>query len=164
MKLGPASNAALKRVEKADTEYREAVLRLEAELRTQLQEKLKGLEWERARAVRDADSTMKREEGRSNIAAISRAIHSKDHATAKAILAMTEDVKEMISTLHPDDSLISVDEGENPLYHFSMENGETYNFRIVRGEYVGVNPTQADELDDVNAIARIAEWEVRRKA
>lgn len=164
MKLGPASLAALSRVERADTAYREAKVKLEGELRKQLEEKLKGLEWERARAVRDADTTMKRENGRSNVAAISRAIHSQDHATAKSILAMTEDVKELISKEHPDDFKISLDEGENPQYHFIMENGETYSFRIIRGEYVGVNPTQADELDNENAIARIAEWEARRKA
>lgn len=163
MKLGPASIAALARLEQKDQEFRQAKVKLEAELRVQLKERLKGLEWERALAVRDADNTIVREIGRSNVAAISRALHSQDHATAKGILALTEEVKHTVASNHPDEKLISLDDGENPQYHFTMANGETHSFRIVRGEYVGVSPTVADQLDDENAISRIAEWEERRK-
>lgn len=162
MRLGPASLAALARAEKADNEYREAKARVEVELRAQLEEKLKGLEWERAKAVRDADTIIVQETGRSNIAALNRAIHTTDHATVKAILAKTESVKEQVSSQHPDDNLISVDELDETRYHFIGESGMGYSFKIVRGEYVGVSPTEADELDAENAIPRIAEWEARR--
>lgn len=162
MRLGSASLAALARAEKADNEYRDAKVRIEIEIRAQLEEKLKALEWERARAVRDADTTIIQETGRSNIAALNRAIHSKDHATVKAILALTESIKEKVTGIHPDDSLISLDALDPERYHFIGASGMGYSFKVVRGEYVGVSPTEADELDAENAIPRIAEWEARR--
>lgn len=164
MRLGAASIAALANLERADQAYREGKAKLEQELRAQLVEKLAGLAWERARAAREADTAIVQESGRSNIAALSRALHSKDHDTAKAILALTEPIKDQITGTHPDDSLISLDASDETKYRFIGATGKTYNFKIVRGEYVGVSPADADELDEENAIERIAEWEARRKA
>jgi len=165
MKLSAETLARLAQVEKDDLAYKEARIKLESELRIQLKEKLSGLEWTRARSVRDAHTSMIKNDGRANIAAISRAIHSTDHNTAKAILAMTDDVADIIAKQdHPDDKLIGLDRVDPAYYHLKSEDGtKKYKFKLVRGEYVGVSPTEADELDQLNAVERIKMWEERNK-
>jgi len=152
---------AFQNVVKLSNEYREARLRLEMELRDELEKRLYAKRMLRAVAVRNLHNAIISEMGKPNYAEIKRAMGTKDHNTVKTELELTdsEEVQPLIEEVsHPDDAVIRKD---GDYYVFTMQSGNVHRFRLVGGEYVGVSPDAMDELDLENAIDRVAEWEER---
>jgi hypothetical protein len=146
----------------ADAEFKKSKNNLERELRAELEKRLATLRANRALAVRRLHASIEDETGRTNYAALGRALSTKDHLTVKAILSETESLQTAASdvTGHPDDSLIT----HKADGKFTLTDGsKTYTFGLQHGEYVGVSVDEMDELDNLNAVERVTAWQARNE-